>query len=86
MGNQPVTSRLAERADSYGIELEHLGLTLGTVLHNVDLRRPQSAELTQLIRDTLLERKVIFFRDQHLTEEQQVTFGRTFGPLAGLAS
>jgi taurine dioxygenase len=55
--------------------------SLGTVLHNVDLTAHLSPELTQLIRDTLLERKVIFFRNQHLGEDQQTTFGRQFGSL-----
>lgn len=51
------------------------------MLHNVDLTAHLSPELTQLIRDTLLERKVIFFRNQHLGEDQQTTFGRQFGSL-----
>ena len=32
-------------------------------------------------RQTLLERKVIFFREQGLSEDQQVAFGRYFGDL-----
>lgn len=81
MGNQPISDGLAHRAAEHGVEFEHLGLTLGTVLHNIDLTTPPSEPLTQLIRDTLLERKVIFFRDQDLTEEQQIAFGRQFGDL-----
>jgi len=81
MGNQPVSTNLQKRADSLGLVLEHLGITLGTVIHNVDLKKPLSGELIELIRDTLLERKVIFFRDQHLTEDEQETFSRKFGEL-----
>ena len=81
MGDRPVTGRLEQRATALGVEFEHLALTLGTVLHHIDLSTPPSPELTQLIRDTLLERKVIFFRDQHLDEEQQTAFGRQFGGL-----
>lgn len=81
MGNRPISEGLEHRAGQHGIEFEHLGLTLGTVLHNVDLTTHLSPELTQLIRDTLLERKVIFFRNQHLDEDQQTTFGRQFGSL-----
>ena len=66
MGERPVSAGLEQRAASQGVEFEHLGLTLGTVLHHVDLTTTPSPELIQLIRDTLLERKVIFFRDQHL--------------------
>jgi taurine dioxygenase len=81
MGNQPVTDGLQARADEQGVELEHLGLTIGTVLHNIDLKQTLSATTIQLIRDTLLERKVIFFRDQNLAEDEQVNFGRCFGEL-----
>ena len=81
MGNQPVSDLLQERADAAGIEFEHLGLTLGTVVHNVDLRVAPSAELTRLLRDTLLERKVMFFREQHLDQDQHVAFAQQFGEL-----
>lgn len=81
MGNRPVSSELAERANAHGIEFEHLGITLGTVLHNINLKDPLSPDQVQLVRDTLLERKVIFFRDQHLTEEEQVAFSKQFGEL-----
>ena len=81
MGNTPVSAQLLERADDFGVEFEHLGITLGTVLHNVDLKDTPSPELIAFIRATLLERKVIFFRDQNLTEDEQVSFGRMFGEL-----
>ena len=81
MGNVPVSAELSARARAHGVELEHLGLTLGTVLHNVNLKGDLADELIALIRAALLERKVIFFRDQHLTEDEQVSFGRRFGDL-----
>ena len=81
MGERPVSASLEQRATALGVEFEHLALTIGTVLHGVDLTTTPSAELTQLIRDTLLERKVIFFRDQNLDEDQQSAFGRQFGDL-----
>ena len=81
MGNQPVSDDLLAAAAPFGIEFEHLGTTIGTVLHGVDLKTDVSDELIHVIRRTLLERKVIFFRDQHLDEDQQVAFGRRFGEL-----
>ncbi len=81
MGNRPVSSDLSERAARHGVEFEHLGITLGTVLHNIDLNEPLPPGLVQLVRDTLLERKVIFFRGQHLTEAEQVSFSSQFGEL-----
>ncbi len=81
MGAEPVSAALAARAAERGVAFEHLGITLGTVLHGVDLKAELSADDIQFIRDTLLERKVIFFRDQHLSENQQEAFGRSFGDL-----
>ena len=37
MGNQPVSDDLQSRADAFGVSFEHIGLTLGTVLHGIDL-------------------------------------------------
>ena len=81
MGNQPVTDGLAAEAAEVGASFEHLGLTLGTVIHGIDLNQDLDARTIALIRSTLLERKVIFFRDQHLDEATQVAFGRHFGEL-----
>lgn len=81
MGNRPVTTELEQRAVGFGVEFEHLGITLGTIIHRLDLKQALTLDLVQFIRDTLLERKVIFFRDQHLSQDQQVAFGRRFGEL-----
>jgi len=81
MGNRPVSAELEARAERFGLELEHLGITIGSVIHKIDLKGTLSDELIQFVRDTLLERKVIFFRDQHLTEDEQVAFGLRFGDL-----
>ena len=82
MGNQPVSNKLAQRASSLRIEFEHLGVTLGTVIHNVCLKEDLSDELTDFVRATLLERKVIFFRDQNLSKDEHVKFSRQFCELA----
>lgn len=81
MGNRPISKDLQARADALGFELEHLGITIGTVIRKIDLKADLSDEIIKFIRDTLLERKVIFFRDQNLAEKAQVAFGRRFGDL-----
>lgn len=81
MGNRPVSARLQSCAEEFGFEFEHLGVTIGTVIHKISLKNAPSDDVIRFIRDTLLERKVIFFRDQHLTEDEQVAFGRRFGDL-----
>lgn len=81
MGNRPVSNDLEEKATQFGFELEHLALTIGTVIHGIDLKHELTPPEIAFIRQTLLERKVIFFRDQNLAEDQQVAFGRHFGEL-----
>jgi len=81
MGNRPVSERLQASADAFGFALEHLGITIGTVIHDIDLKAPLSDEVIGFIRAALLERKVVFFRDQNLSEDEQVAFGRRFGDL-----
>jgi alpha-ketoglutarate-dependent taurine dioxygenase len=46
--------------------------TLGAVIHNVNLSVPLDASVVNQIRATLIEFKVVFFRDQFLTPTQQV--------------
>ena len=81
MGNRPVSEKLQTRAEALGCEFEHLATTIGSVIHNIDLRETSDPERTRFVRDALLERKVIFFRDQNLSEDEQVAFGRQFGEL-----
>ena len=81
MGERPVSEELQARADELGFEFEHLGITIGSVIHGIDLKQTHTPERIRFIRDVLLERKVVFFRDQHLTEDEQVAFGRQFGDL-----
>jgi taurine dioxygenase len=72
-----------------GLELESLGATLGAVVHGVDLASGLDQRTVAAVRGALLDRKVLFFRDQHLTPSEQVAFARTLGeltpahPLAG---
>merc|ERR1719390_248296 len=61
--------------------LEHLSPTIGTVVHGVDLSQPMAPPLVRALRRLLLERKAIFFREQHLTPAQQLRFARGFGEL-----
>lgn len=55
--------------------------TIGAELSGVDLRLPQTDETLTAIRQALLDWKVVFFRDQDVTHEQHLDFGRRFGEL-----
>ena len=52
---------------------------IGAEIFGVDLTSPLGTETSAEIRATLLQWKVVFFRDQHLTQEQHVAFARQFG-------
>ena len=52
---------------------------IGAEIHGVDLTRPMSEEQVRIIRAALLQWKVVFFRDQHLTHAQHIEFARCFG-------
>ncbi len=55
--------------------------TIGAEIRGVDLQRPLSDTAFATVYDALIEHKVIFFRNQNLTAEQQIALGQRFGPL-----
>ena len=62
-------------------EVEPIGPTLGGEIHGLDLSKPLSPEAARLLEEALIERKVIYLRDQNITAAQQVAIGRMFGEL-----
>jgi len=61
------------------LEVRPLAGYIGAEIHGVDLAQPLAPEVVAEIRATLLQWKVVFFRDQDLTQDQHVAFGRQFG-------
>src|SRR5205085_3291276 len=61
------------------LSVEPVGVTVGGLVHGVDLREPVDDELFAELRAALLEWKVLFFRDQPITEAQQGAFAHRFG-------
>ncbi|HRD26733.1 MAG TPA: TauD/TfdA family dioxygenase [Caulobacter sp.] len=64
-----------------GITVQKVAGALGAEIGGVDLSAPLDDETIAAIRRALVEHQVTFFRDQSLTPEQQLAFGRRFGPL-----
>lgn len=62
-------------------EVRRLAGALGAEIIGVDLASDLSDATIARIRGAFVEHQVIFFRDQRLTPEQQLRFGRKFGPL-----
>src|SRR3546814_16957526 len=54
---------------------------IGAEIVGIDLRRPLAPETVAEIRAALLKWRVVFFRDQPLSNPQLLAFGRSFGPL-----
>src|SRR3984957_11295735 len=55
--------------------------TIGAEISGVDLRKPISDDVRNAIKKTILEYKVVFFRDQELTADQHAAFAGRFGTL-----
>ena len=62
-------------------EVEPIGPTIGGEIHGLDLSRPLDAGTAQALEAALIERKVIYLRDQDMTQAQLVALGRMFGEL-----
>jgi taurine dioxygenase len=62
------------------ITVDKLTPIIGAEIGGVDLAAPSNRQLDEIHR-ALAENCVIFFRDQQMTPEQHMAFGRRFGPL-----
>ncbi|MDI3403765.1 TauD/TfdA dioxygenase family protein [Streptomyces cavernicola] len=79
-----VLRRLPDGAPSRPYELFDLApqsATIGAEISGVDLSRPLTPELRAELNRALLEWKVLFFRQQHLSSLQQREFARNWGEL-----
>ncbi|MEO8465578.1 MAG: TauD/TfdA family dioxygenase [Gammaproteobacteria bacterium] len=61
--------------------IEPLNPVIGAEIGGLDLRQPLSDEDAASVQEALNEHQVVFFRDQDITPEQQLAFGRRFGEL-----
>ena len=62
-------------------QVKPLTPAIGAVVEGVDLGQPLSDDLLGAIRQALLDHKVIFFEDQHVTPVQHRDFAARFGEL-----
>lgn len=72
---------LAQPAVRSSLVIRPLTPAIGAEIGDVDLASPDIARYIPEIRAALLDHGVIFFRDQHLTQEQHIAFARHFGEL-----
>jgi taurine dioxygenase len=69
---------ITERA---GVTVTRVGANLGAEISGVDLRRPLPDEVFRAIEDALVENELIIFRNQDITSDNLMDFGRRFGEL-----
>jgi taurine dioxygenase len=72
---------VAINAAGLDLDVRPLTVRIGAELTGVDLRHPVAAPVVDWIRSALLRHKVVFFRDQHLSRDQQLAFASLFGEL-----
>ncbi|MEO1061983.1 MAG: TauD/TfdA family dioxygenase [Actinomycetota bacterium] len=62
------------------IRVEPLTATIGAEVHEVDLAAVDDTTFDELHK-AFLDHKVLFFRDQHLSVDEHIAFGRRWGEL-----
>jgi taurine dioxygenase len=77
-----VSEAPTSRLSSDQFRVRPLAPAIGAEIMGVDLSKPMSDEVFAKVLDTWHQALVILFRDQHLTEDDQVRFGERFGPPA----
>ncbi|MDA1117667.1 MAG: TauD/TfdA family dioxygenase [Proteobacteria bacterium] len=63
-------------------EIVPLNGFIGAEIRGADLRRPLSPAEFRQIHDALVEHEVIVLREQDISIDQQIAFGRLFGELS----
>jgi len=63
------------------INVRPVSAAIGAEITGLDLARPLDQGQVALIRETLADRGVVFFRDQTLSPEQHIAFAERFAPI-----
>ncbi|MDB5712945.1 MAG: taurine dioxygenase [Sphingomonadales bacterium] len=82
--NTTSSLRAAEVNDRFTyrhIAVDAVTPVIGAEISGVDLRQPISAEVAADIQKALHDWRVVFFRDQDISNDALKAFGRAFGPL-----
>lgn len=74
-------SQAAAESQTLPFDVEPQTPTIGATISGLDLKEPLRDEVISGLRAALVQWKVIFFRDQHLSEEEHIRFASRFGEL-----
>jgi taurine dioxygenase len=75
-----IRHKVEESAPYETITIDKFTPIIGAEIGGVDLNSISNRQMDEIHR-ALAENSVIFFRDQHMTQEQHLAFGRNFGEL-----
>src|SRR5262249_36167134 len=64
-----------------GLTVTRVGAPLSAEITGVDLRKPISDEVRDAIENALVENELVIFRNQDISSEDLIAFGRRFGDL-----
>lgn len=78
---EPRSSRNRAGPGPQSIVIEPVTPTIGAEISEVDLRRPLDPSTVAEIEAALSQWRVVFFRDQDITNDELKAVGRAFGPL-----
>jgi len=67
--------------DRTTIQIRPLTPVIGAEISGIDLRRPLDDATVAALKEAIHKWRVLFFRNQPITDAQQLAFGRAFGPL-----
>jgi taurine dioxygenase len=76
-----VESPASGKVAAPSFRINRLSPTMAAEVIGLDLRQPLDAATLAEVRRAFLEHKILCFRDQTLTKEQQVAFSQQFGEL-----
>ena len=70
------TQEIQTQAHDYGLTVEKITPTIGAEIEGIDLQKELSEDFVTYLGELLVEHKALFFRDQDITTEQHLAFGR----------
>lgn len=70
------------QSETGSVSVVRLGRSLAAEVRGIDLSRPLDDADFAAVRRALLEHEVLIFRDQDITPDDLMAFGRRFGPLS----
>ena len=79
--SESVTSARHGEPAAVSFEVERVNSHLGAEVHGLDLKKGMNETTFRAFEAALVEHKVLFLRDQHLTTAEHVAISRLFGQL-----